>query len=143
MDVVGICGDLIMHENELFPLEAVPSRVKFAILREFQGRWPTVQEVSRICDKSWLTVPGIGRTALASIRQATGDQHPLTVNGPAARMSDAELLTRLDLLQVELQSLSEALNATLSPGRNKVFRPERIRRTLSTNYGHQGSGIAF
>lgn len=132
-----------MHENELFPLEAVPSRVKFAILREFEGRRPTVQEVSRICDRSWLTVPGIGRTALANIRQATGDQHPLTVSRSAARMSDAELLTRLDLLQEELQSLNVVLNATLSPAQKKVFRSGRVRRTPSTAYRHQGSGIAY
>jgi hypothetical protein len=132
-----------MHENELFPLEAVPSRVKFAILREFKGRRPTVQEVSRICDRSWLAVPGIGRTALANIRQATGDQHPLSLNRSAVRMSDAELLTRLDLLQEELQSLNEVLNATLSPAQKKIFRSRRIRRAPSTAYGHQGSGLAF
>ncbi|MBD2745411.1 hypothetical protein IC232_01775 [Microvirga sp. BT688] len=132
-----------MQENELFPLEAVPPRVKFAILREFEGRRPTVQEVSRICDRSWLTVPGIGRTALANIRQATGDQHPLSVHRSAARMSDAELLMRLDLLQEELHSLNEVLIATLSSAQKKVFRSGRIRRTPSTDHGHQGSGVAF
>src|SRR5829696_3345798 len=132
-----------MHENELFPLDAVPSRVKSSILQEFEGRRPTVQEVSRICDRSWLTVPGIGRTALASIRQVTGDQHPLSVNRSATRMSDAELLTRLDLLQEELQGLNEALNATLSPSQKKVFRSGQVRRTPSGAHEHQGSGVAF
>jgi hypothetical protein len=132
-----------MHENDLFPLETVPSRVKFAILREFEGRRPTVREVSRICDRSWLTVPGIGRTALASIRQATGDQQPLSVDRSAAGMPDAELLTRLEALQWELKSLSEALSAALSPDSKKRFRSRGIRRTLTNGYGHEGSGIVF
>ncbi|MFC1460289.1 hypothetical protein ACETIH_27000 [Microvirga arabica] len=132
-----------MHENDLFPLEAVPSRVKSAILHEFKGRRPTVQEVSRICDKSWLAVPGIGQTALASIRQAAGDQHPLRGDPSAARMSDAELLVRLNLLQEELQSLNEVLNATLSPAQKKVLRSGRTRRASSPTHRHQGSVIAF
>jgi len=132
-----------MYENELFPLEAVPSRVRLAILREFKGLRPTVQEVSRICDRSWLAVPGIGRTALASIRQATGDQYPSSANRSAGRMSDAELLTRLDLLQEELRSLNEVLNATLAPASKKVFRSGRIRRTPSIAHGHQGPGAAL
>jgi hypothetical protein len=132
-----------MHENELFPLETVPSWVKIAILREFEGRRPTVQEVDRICDRSWLAVPGVGRTALASIRQATGAQQPLGVGGSVTRMSDAELLTRLELLQQELQSLNEVLNAALSPASRKRFRSERTRRVPSIGYGHQESGVAF
>jgi hypothetical protein len=132
-----------MHENELFPLDAVPSRVKFAILQEFKGRRPTVQEVSQICDRAWLTVPGIGRTALACIRHVTGDQHPSGVDRSAAQMPDAELLTRLDLLREELQSLNEVLNATLSLAQKKVFRSGRIRRTPSGAYKHQGSGVVF
>jgi hypothetical protein len=132
-----------MHENELFPVEAVPSRVKLAILHEFKGRTPTVREVARICDRSWLAVPGIGRTALACIRQATGDQRPLSADESVARMSDGELLTRLDLLQQELQSLNAVLNAALSPAARKRFRSERTRRVSSIGYGHQGSGIAF
>ncbi len=132
-----------MHENELFPLETVPSWVKIAILREFEGRRPTVHEVDRICDRSWLAVPGIGRTALASIRQATGAQQPLGVDGSVTRMSDAELLTRLELLQQELQSLNEVLNAALSPASKKRSRSERMRRFPSIGYGHQEPGAAF
>jgi hypothetical protein len=132
-----------MHKNELFPLEAVPSRVKFAILREFKGRRPSIQEVSAICDRSWLAAPGIGRTALASIRQATGDLHPSNVNRSAARMSDAELLTRLDLLQEELQNLNKVLNATLSPVPKRTFRSGRTGRTLSGAQEHHGPGAAF
>lgn len=132
-----------MHETELFPLETVPSWVRIAILREFEGRRPTVQEIHRICDKSWLAIPGIGRTALASIRQATGDQQRLSVHGSAARMSDAELLSRLELLQEELQSLSEALNAAQSPTSKKGFRSGRARKTSSVGYDYQSSRLTF
>jgi hypothetical protein len=132
-----------MHENELFPLDTVPSRVKFAMLREFKGRTPAVREVARICDRSWLAVPGIGRTALACIRQATGDQHSLSAHRSAARISDAELLTRLERLQEELQSLNEVLNAALPPASKKVLRSRRIGKNTLTAHGHQGSGVAF
>jgi len=127
-----------MHENDLFPLEAVPSSVRLAILREFDGRRPTAREVGRISDKSWLAVPGIGRTALASIRQATSDPQSWDIDGPAVRMSDAELLTRLASLQGELQSLSRALSAALSPAPKRGFRSGRVRRTSSIAHRHQG-----
>jgi len=132
-----------MHENELFPLETVPSWVRIAILREFEGRRPTVQEVSRICDRSWLAVPGIGRTALASIRQATGDQQPLSANEAVSRMSDTELLTRLELLQEELQSLNEVLRTALLPASKRRARSGAMRRVPLPVYGHQSSGAAF
>jgi hypothetical protein len=132
-----------MHENGLFPLDAVPSRVKFAILREFKGRTPAVREVARICDRSWLAVPGIGRTALACIRQATGDLHPSSVNRPAARISDAELLTRLERLQEELQSLNRMLNAALPPASKKVLRSGRMWKDSLVAHGYQGSDAAF
>ncbi len=111
-----------MHEHELFPLDAVPSWVKLAILREFKGRTPAIREVARICDRSWLAVPRIGRTALACIRQATGNQHPLSVDRPAGSISDAELLTRLERLQEEFQDLNQVLMS------KKVHRPRRVRK---------------
>ncbi len=117
-----------MHESELFPLESVPSWVRIVILREFNGRRPSIREISGICDRSWLAVPGIGRTALAIIREATGDQQPLSVNRSVVGMSDAELLTCLESLQEGLKSLSELLNAALSPAPKKGFRSGRVRR---------------
>ena len=132
-----------MHEAELFPLEAVPYWVKIVILREFKGHRPTVREVSQICDRSWLAVPGVGRTALARIRQATGDQHSLSVTVSADSMSDAELLKRLEGLQRELQSLSEVLKAVLSPASKKRSRSGRMRMPSSSNHEQQGLGAAF
>lgn len=132
-----------MHEDEAFPLETVPSWVRTAVLREFSGRRPTVGEVSRICDRSWLAVPGIGRSALASIRQVTDNQQPLHPDASAVVMSDAELVKRLEALQEELRSLSEILNATLSPISKKGFRSGRMRRNPSMGRKHQSTGIAF
>ncbi|WP_201861886.1 hypothetical protein [Microvirga soli] len=132
-----------MHENELFPLDTVPSRVKFAILREFKGRTPAIREVALICDRSWLAVPGIGRTALACIRQATDNQHPSRADQSPARISDSELLTRLERLQEELQRLNEVLNAALLPASKKVFRSGRMRKNALIAHGHQVSGGAF
>ena len=143
MRVFGIMRGLEMRDNELFPLDTVPSRVKFAILREFEGRTPAVREVAQICDKSWLAVPGIGRTALACIRQATVDQHPLSVNRPPARMSDVELLTRLERLHEELRSLNEVLTAALLPASRKVLRSRRMPKNASISHGQQVSGVAF
>jgi hypothetical protein len=40
-----------MQQDEAFPLAVIPPRVRRAILREFQGRWPTVQEVAQIPDR--------------------------------------------------------------------------------------------
>ena len=132
-----------MHENELFPLDAVPYRVKLAILHEFKGHAPTVLEVARICDKGWLAVPGIGRTALACIRQATGDLDSSSDNRSAARMSDAELLTRLERLQEELQSLNRVLNATLPLASKKVRRSGRMRKNSLMAHEQQSSSVAF
>jgi hypothetical protein len=132
-----------MHENELFPLDTVPSRVKFAILREFKGRTPAIREVALICDRSWLAVPGIGRTALACIRQATDDQHPFSINQSTARIPDAELLTRLERLQEELQSLNEVISAVLLPGSKKALRSGRTRKNALIAHGHQVSRGAF
>lgn len=132
-----------MHDDEMFPLEAVPSRVKLAILREFKGRRPTIHEVDRICDRSWLAVPGIGQTALAIIRQATGYRQSSYVNASVAEMSDAELLRRLEALQEEFRSLIRIFSTALAPASKKRLRSEPVRRTPLTGHGHQGSGLVF
>lgn len=110
------------------------------MLREFEGRAPSVREVAQICDRSWLAVPGIGRTALAYIRQATRDQHPFSVGQSANSISDAELLTRLERLQEELQSLNEVLSAALLPALKKGFRPRQMRKDALIAHRHQVAG---
>jgi hypothetical protein len=97
-----------MSLDEPFPLDAVPSRVRQAILNEFNGRCPSVREVTEISDREWLTVPGIGLAGLERIRRVTDEQQ-----WQSARLSDAELLHRLEWLQQELRWLEARLKARL------------------------------
>ncbi|WP_210252240.1 hypothetical protein, partial [Microvirga tunisiensis] len=46
------CG-MIMTLEEPFPLDAVPSRVRAAILNAFKGRCPSVREMAEISDRDW------------------------------------------------------------------------------------------
>jgi hypothetical protein len=97
-----------MSLDEPFPLDAVPSRVRNAILNEFNGRCPSVREVTELSDREWLTVPDIGPAALERIRRVTSEQL-----WQPARLSDAELLERLEWLQKELRWLEDRLKARL------------------------------
>jgi hypothetical protein len=101
-----------MHLDEPFPLDAVPSRVRHAILQEFKGRCPSLREVAETPDSYWLSTPAIGPAFLEKIRSIT-DPQP-TVPPSSARLSDAELLARLEWLQKELRWLHEQLQARLS-----------------------------
>lgn len=109
-----------MQVDEPFPLESVPSRVRHTILREFNGRCPSVREVSEIPDAYWLATPAIGRRFLQMIREVA--QAPSRqIDAPILRrLTDAELLDRLESLQQELQILHRVLRA-------KVRRPPRNR----------------
>jgi hypothetical protein len=99
-----------MNSDDPFPLHSMPSRVRTAILHEFLGRCPSVQEVTRITDKQWLTVPGIGCAALEIIRSVTHDQLAGAKRSSSAKITDAELLKRLEFLQQELRILRNMLN---------------------------------
>ncbi len=109
-----------MQVDEPFPLESVPSRLRQAILSEFNGRRPSVREVSEIPDEYWLATPAMGRRFLQMIREvahAPSRQSDVPVQ---RRLTDAELLDRLESLQQELQVLYRLLRA-------KVRRPPRNR----------------
>ena len=100
-----------MQMDEPFPLESVPSRVRLAILSEFNGRRPSVREVAEIPDAYWLATPAMGHKFLQMIRDVThapGRQADVPV-GP--RLTDLELLDRLESLQRELQWLQATLKA--------------------------------
>ncbi|MBL0408544.1 hypothetical protein JKG68_32295 [Microvirga aerilata] len=100
-----------MKLDDPFPLEAVSSRVRAAVLYEFQGRCPSIREMTRIPDKQWLATPGIGRTALGEIRSVADDRP----SSPAAsaQVTDAELLERLEFLQKELQGIYTMLKGRM------------------------------
>ena len=63
-----------MPQDEFFPLDAIPPRVRRAILHEFQGRRPTVQEVSQIPDRYWLATPDVDPSTLEKIHSVLRPQ---------------------------------------------------------------------
>jgi hypothetical protein len=103
-----------MHIDEPFPLDAVPSRMRNAILNEFQGRRPSVRDVAEIPDHYWLSTPDVGPAFLEKIHRVIGPQLPPTASPSSVRLSDAELLDRLERLQEEVQRLQDQLKARLS-----------------------------
>jgi hypothetical protein len=98
-----------MNLDDPFPIELVSPRVKNTILREFQGRCPSIREMTQISDKQWLATPGIGSTCLENIRSVTNDQQPEAAIHSSIEIADAELLERLEFLQQELQEIRAAL----------------------------------
>jgi hypothetical protein len=99
-----------MHLDEPFPLEAIPHRVGRVLLREFKGRCPSVREVDEIPDKNWLATPGMGPASLQIIRSITHAARQQEVSQIAShRLSDAELLRRLEGLQEDLRWLCRNL----------------------------------
>src|SRR5215203_4210169 len=98
-----------MNLDDLFPLELVSPRVKNTILREFQGRCPSIREMTQISDKQWLATPGIGSTCLKNIRSVTADRQREAASHSSVEMADDELLERLEFLQQELQEIRAAL----------------------------------
>jgi hypothetical protein len=127
-----------MPVDEPFPLESVPSRVRQAILSEFKGRCPSVREVAEIPDAYWLATPAMGRRFLQMIRDIThapGRQADAPVR---PRLTDAELLDRLESLQRELQWLQATLKAkTRRMPRSRDRRPfgERSRPSQDLSLG--------
>ena len=100
-----------MQMDEPFPLESVPSRVRQAMLSEFKGRCPSMREVSEIPDAYWLATPAMGRKLLQMIREVTPAPRTQAQVPVRPRLTDAELLERLESLQKELQRLHDVLKA--------------------------------
>ena len=116
-----------MPMDEHFPLGAVPSRVRPVLLREFKGRCPTVREVDQIPDKHWLATPGMGPASLEIIRSITNAARQQEVSQATShRLSDAELLRRLEGLQEDLRWLEAHLKVRMPKGLRR--RPQRQGR---------------
>jgi hypothetical protein len=94
-----------MGLDEPFPLEAVPSRLRNAILREFQGRCPSIEDVAQIPDMQWLSTPDIGERSVEIIHDITDAARQQVAHPPSAQLTDTELLERLEWLQKELRWL--------------------------------------
>ncbi len=118
-----------MTPDEPFPLEQFPSRIRAAILDEFDGRRPSQQEVADIPDAHWLATPAIGPAVLKKIRRLGRDDAP-----PSRPMADAELLQRLTFLQEELKLIQHAVRRVL-PQRSREVRRLRHGSVSSSPRG--------
>jgi hypothetical protein len=122
-----------MSLDEPFPLEAVPSRVGYALLLEFKGRCPSLREVDQIPDKHWLTMPGMGPASLKMVRNIIEAQAPQTPSHAATdNLSDAEVLRRLEQLQEDLHRLEAHIRRRLHGQ-----RPKQTSRNDAGNSGHR------
>ena len=120
-----------MPLDEPFPLDAVPSRMAYVLVREFKGRCPSIREVDQIPDKQWLATPGMGPAFLQTIRSIGHAARQQEVSDIAShRLSDAELLRRLEGLQEDLRWLEAQLKARLSHSRRR--RPQRQEHNRAT-----------
>ena len=109
-----------MNLDEPFPLEAVPSRVRHALLREFKGRCPCVREVKQIPDNDWLTAPGMGPASLEIVRSITDPAGQGAIgHATSPRLSDVELLRRLERLQKDLRWLELHVKAQLASSQRR------------------------
>ena len=107
-----------MQQDEFFPLNAIPPRVRRAILYEFQGRQPTVQEVSQISDRHWLATPDIGPSTLEKIHSVLRPES-CQREGSSPEMTDAELLNRLEFIQEELKRIRSILEERIGASSRK------------------------
>ena len=121
-----------MDWDEPFPLNAVPPRVRKTILSEFKGRCPSIREVAETPDSYWLATPSIGPTILEQIRRVTGAALEQTASPSRPRLTDAELLDRLERLQDELRWLQDRMEAKLL----KTARRRPNRQEASQHAGH-------
>jgi hypothetical protein len=128
-----------MYLDEPFPLEAVPSRVKHPLLREFKGRCPSVREVGQIPDKHWLATPGIGPASLEAIRSITHAGRVRSVSRAVPpSLSDAVLLRRLEGLQEELRWLEAELKARMSISPRGTSSRQRRNHATRDDIDHLG-----
>jgi hypothetical protein len=103
-----------MLSDEPFPLEAVPGRLRNAILKEFQGRCPSIGEVTQIPDKQWLSAPDVGQRYVEMIHDIIDAAQQQTTRPSGIQMTDAELLERVDELQEELRWLKDIVKERIS-----------------------------
>ena|SRR6478609_384484 len=89
-----------------FPIDRCSKRVATALLREFDGRVPTVAEVLAYRDNDWLGTPGFGRKALDEIKEIKTTLEPtpppITFR---PKLSDAELVLHLNTLVQDMEAI--------------------------------------
>jgi hypothetical protein len=108
-------GDLInlpaggkMQLDDPFPIKDMPLRARHAILIAFNGRCPSIGEVTSVSQAEWLRHPGIGQVAVAALRhiiQGLAGDHP-TLTG----LTNTELLAERGRVRSECRSLRASLH---------------------------------
>jgi hypothetical protein len=127
-----------MDWNEPFPLNAVPPRVRNTILNEFKGRCPSIREVAEIPDSDWLATPNIGPTFLEQIRSVTDAPPEQTASPSCSRLTDGELLGRLEWLQDELRWLQEQMETRLLKTARRRANRRWLKLATQDGSGQQG-----
>jgi hypothetical protein len=123
--LIGSSVRIEMQPDDPFPLERCSGRLKAAVLAEFQGRCPTFQEMFSIPSKEWLTVPGIGEASLRELEAIMGMYQDQAKRPASPRMSDAELLIRLERLQRDLERLRHEIQTRLGNVPQKQSGPDK------------------
>ena len=102
-----------MQPNDPFPIERCSSRLKTAILAEFNGRSPTYQDILSLSPKELMTVPGMGPALLRELHRIV--QNPSAVAEVASfeTREDADLMARLERFQEDLKRLQHDLRLLL------------------------------
>jgi hypothetical protein len=103
-----------MEPSDPFPIERCSSRLKTAILAEFNGRSPTYQDILNLSPKEWMSVPGMGPALLRELHSIV--QNPSAVAEVASfeTREDADLMARLERFQEDLKRLQHDLRELLS-----------------------------
>jgi hypothetical protein len=113
-----------MHPSDPFPIENCSQRLRKAILAEFRGRSPTLEEVISIPPKQWLKVPGMGETMLMELEAIMRSQLDHTTGPASGQVTDAELIARLERLQRDLKRLRRDLLVRMSDPQPRADSPD-------------------
>ena len=108
-----------MHPDDPFPIERCSPRLGNVILAVFQGRCPTIQEVFSISPKQWLKVPGMGPTLLNEMEASMRGYQGWAKGRASERITDAELIARLERLQRDLERFRRDLLILMSERQSK------------------------
>jgi len=112
-----------MRPSDPFPLERCSSRLRLSILREFQGRHPTLREVASIPPQKWLTAPGIGPASLVELEAIIREHQDWMTNNASSSRADAELADQLERMQHDLKRLRCELRSLIDEIRKKKLDP--------------------
>src|SRR4028119_2134195 len=83
-----------MQPSDPFPAERCSSRLKTAILAEFNGRSPTYQDILNLSPKEWMSVPGMGPALLRELHSIV--QNPVAEVVSFETREDADVLGRAE-----------------------------------------------